>query len=66
MSPLEKLRNLPPHVRAPVLELLDQISTPLGPRELDRAIQDAGYSRGEARRVTKVLKTLNVIAVTRA
>lgn len=64
MSPLQKLRNLPPHVRAPALELLDEISAPLLPRQLDRAFQDAGFPRSEARRLTWALKHLHVVAVT--
>lgn len=63
MTPLEKLRALPPHVRAPALELLDQLTKPLDPRTMDRAFQDVGFSRGEARRFTLALKRLDVIAV---
>lgn len=63
MTPLERLRALPPHVRAPALEVLDQLTTPMGARELDRAFQNAGFTRGEARRFTLVLKHLKVIAV---
>lgn len=66
MTALEKLRDLPAHVRAPALELLDQLTAPLSPRELDRAVQDAGFTRSEARRVTKALKQFEIIAVTRA
>ncbi len=64
MTPLQKLRALPPHVRAPALEALDEISAPLGPRELDRAFQNVGFSRGDARKFTLALKHLNVIAIT--
>lgn len=63
MTALEKLRALPPIVRAPALELLDELTSPLSPREIDRALQNVGYSRGEARRVTKVLKTLSIVAL---
>lgn len=63
MSPLQKLRALPPHVRAPALEVLDQLTIPLSPRDLDRAFQDAGFSRGEARKFTVALKHLRVIAM---
>lgn len=64
VTPLQKLRALPPHVRAPALEVLDQLTAPMGPRQLDRAFQDAGFTRTEARRFTLALKHLSVIAIT--
>jgi hypothetical protein len=62
-SPYQRLRDLPAHVRAPALEVLDQLTRPLSPRELDRAIQDEGFTRAEARRVTRILKRLQVVAL---
>lgn len=62
-SPYDKLRAFPPHVRGPALDLLDQLTTPLSPRELDRAIQDEGFTRAEARKVTRILKRLQVVAL---
>jgi DNA-binding IclR family transcriptional regulator len=62
-SPYQRLRDLPAHVRAPALEILDQLTQPLSPRALDRAIQDEGLSRSEARRITKILKRLQVVAL---
>ena len=63
MTPLARLRALPPIVRAPALELLDQLTTPITPRLLDRTFQDAGFSRAEARRLTLALKHLQVVAL---
>lgn len=65
MTPLEKLRAAPPAVRTAALQLLDEVSAPLGPRELDRAFQDEGFTRSEARRFTRALKHLHVVALVR-
>lgn len=63
MNALEKLRAAPPEVRAVALSMLDELSGPMSPRELDRAFADAGMSRAQARRATSALKHLNIIAV---
>lgn len=63
LSPYEKLSALPPHIRQPALEVLDQLTTPLTPRDLDRAIQNEGFTRAEAKKVTRVLKRLHVVAL---
>lgn len=65
MTPLDKLKAAPPAVRAAALQLLDEVSSPLNPRELDRAFQDEGFTRSEARRMTRSLKHLHVVAVVR-
>lgn len=62
-SPFDRLRAFPPHVREPALAVLDELTSPLSPRELDRAIQSEGYTRAEARRLTRVLKRLHVVAL---
>ncbi len=62
-KPYQKLLDLPPHVRGPALEMLDQLTTPLSPRELDRAIQNQGFTRTQAKAVTLVLKRLQVVAL---
>lgn len=66
MSKFDQVKALPAYLRTPVLEALDAITAPLSARELDRAVMDAGFTRGEARRVTKALKQLKIIALTRA
>lgn len=63
MTPLEKLTAAPPAVRAAALELLDEVSLPLTPRYLERAFQNEGCTRGEARRMMRVLKNLHVVAL---
>ena len=63
ITALQRLRALPPVVRAPALEVLDQLTTPIPPRVLDRTFQDAGFSRSEARRMTLALKRLRVVAL---
>ena len=60
---LERLRALPPIVRTPALDVLDQLTKPIAPRCLDRAFQDAGFSRSDARRMTLALKHLQVVAL---
>ena len=63
MTALERIRALPPIVRTPALEVLDQLTTPITPRVLDRTFQEAGFSRSEARRMTLALKRLRVVAL---
>jgi hypothetical protein len=50
-------------VRQRVLELLDEMSAPMHPREIERALCRAGFTRSEARPIGKVLKHLPVIAI---
>lgn len=66
MTKFEQVKALPAYLRTPVLQALDELTAPLSPRELDRAVMDAGFTRSEARRLTKALKQLKVIALTRA
>ncbi len=61
----EKLQAAPPPVRDLVLELLDEMSSPMDARELDRVFMVEGFSRTEARRMVKALKHYHVIALTR-
>lgn len=65
MTALDKLKAASPEVRDAVLSLLDEISRPLSPRELDAAFCADGYSRGKARQLTRALKGLAVVAVVR-
>lgn len=63
VTPLQRLRALPPVVRGPALEILDELTKPIPPRALDRHFQDAGFTRSEARRMTLALKRLQVVAL---
>ena len=65
MSKLAAIVAAPPEVRAAALALLDEVSAPLNARELDRAFQNEGFSRSEARRMTLALKHLHVVALVR-
>lgn len=50
-------------VRTRVLELLDEMSAPMHPREIERALCRAGFPRSEARRIVMALKELPIIAI---
>jgi hypothetical protein len=63
MTPLEKLHSAPPEVRAAVLELLDELSAPMHPREIEAALCQSGFTRSKARAVVNVLKKLPIIAI---
>ena len=63
MTALEKLDAAPPDVRAAVLELLDELSAPMHPRDIERALCRAGFPRSKARPVVNVLKHLPIIAI---
>ena len=65
MSSLDNLRVASPEVREAALVLLDEISAPMNARELDRAFQNEGFSRAQARRMTLALKHIFVIALVR-
>ena len=59
----DRLQAEPYQVRRRVLELLDEMSAPMHPREIERALTSGGYTRSEARPIVKVLKTLPIIAI---
>ena len=63
MSALEKLDRASPEVRAAVLELLDELSAPMHPREIERALCQHGFSRTKARPIVNALKRLPIIAI---
>lgn len=65
MTAQDRLKAASPEVRNLVLELLDSISSPMAPRELDRAFQDEGFSRAQARKMTLTLKHFYVVALVR-
>ncbi|WP_298018253.1 hypothetical protein [uncultured Parasphingopyxis sp.] len=62
-SGIQRLVNAPSDSRALAIELLDEVSRPMSPRDLDRAFMDAGFTRTKAREMTKSLKGFNVIAL---
>jgi hypothetical protein len=62
-SGIQKLEIAPSSARTIALELLDEISEPMTPRDLDRAFTGIGYTRSEARKMTKALKHCSVIAI---
>lgn len=59
----DRLQAEPYQVRRRVLELLDEMSAPMHPREIERALCLAGYTRKEARKLVRVLKNLPIIAI---
>lgn len=63
LSAGDKLQGAPHHVRRYVLELLDQMSAPMHPREIERALCRAGFTRAEARPIVNALKRLPIIAI---
>ena len=50
-------------VRMRVLEVLDELSAPMHPREIEKALCRAGYSRSQARPIVLALKSLPIIAI---
>ena len=59
----DRLQGENRRVRIRVLELLDEMSAPMHPREIERALTRSGYTRSEARPIVKVLKALPIIAI---
>ena len=63
MTPHERLAAATPEVRQQVLELQDAMSAPMHPRQIERALCDAGFSRSKARPLVNILKRLPLIAI---
>jgi hypothetical protein len=63
LSAGDRLMAQPHKVRQLVLGLLDEMSAPMHPREIERALCNAGFTRSEARPLVKVLKRLPIIAI---
>jgi hypothetical protein len=59
----DRLQAEPHRVRQRVLELLDEMTAPMHPREIEAALFDAGFTRSERRRIVQVLKRLPIIAI---
>ena len=63
MTRLNKLRAASPEVRDLALALLDEMSAPMSPREIEAALCRNGFSRSKARPIVNVLKHLPIIAI---
>lgn len=63
MSALADLIAAPADVRSAALALLDEMSAPLAPRELERALQTGGLTRTQARRAMHALRSVHVVAL---
>lgn len=63
MTAQERLAAALPEVRGQVLALLDEISAPMHPRTIERALCEAGFSRSNARPIINALKRLPLIAI---
>lgn len=59
----DRLQAEPHRVRQRVLELLDQMSAPMHPRDIEIALCSAGFTRSQARPIVMVLKRLTIIAI---
>ena len=62
-SAMDKLRAAAPEVRMAVLEILDEMSQPMHPREIEKASCRNGFTRSEARPIVNVLKHLPIVAI---
>jgi hypothetical protein len=63
MSGLASLIAAPADVRQAALALLDELSAPLEPRALERALQTGGLTRSQARRAMHALRGVHVVAL---
>lgn len=63
MTALDKLRAASPEVRDLALALLDEVSAPMHPREIERELCHNGFTRSQARPIVNALKGLPIIAV---
>ena len=63
MSARASLIAAPVDVRAAALALLDEMSAPLAPRDLERALQAGGLTRTQARRAMHALRSVHVVAL---
>ena len=63
MTALERLRAASPEVREAVLALMDELTAPMHPRQIEKALVRSGMSRGKARPIVNVLKHLPIVAI---
>jgi hypothetical protein len=59
----DRLEAEPHRVRQRVLEILDEMSAPMHPRQIERALCRAGFTRSQARPIVNALKHLPIIAI---
>lgn len=63
MSAVNKLASASPEVRELALALMDDLSVPMTPREIEFALKAAGMTRSQARPIVKALKALPIVAI---
>lgn len=63
MTALDKLRAASPEVRELALSLMDELSSPMDARAIEKALCRAGFSRSKARPVVLALKRLPIVAI---
>ena len=63
MTAQDKLRAATPEVRKLTLALMDELTAPMHPREIEKALCRAGFTRSKARPVVNVLKHLPIVAI---
>ena len=59
----DRLQAEPYQVRRRVLELLDEMSAPMSPREIERALRQSRFWARDAKTLTAALKSLPIIAI---
>lgn len=57
------MEALPLHERRELAAVLEELTRPLNPRELDDALMVTGLSRGDRKKLTKALKGFPIIMV---
>jgi hypothetical protein len=63
MTAQDKLRAASPEVRDLALALMDELSAPMHPREIERALCSNGFTRSKARPIVNALKHLPIVAI---
>jgi hypothetical protein len=58
-----ELAALSPALRDQVVQMLDRISRPMGPREIEHALRAAGIPRSQQRALAKALKGFSIVAI---
>lgn len=62
-SPSERLAELDEATRAIVLDLLDELSRPLGRREIEKALARQGYTRAERTELVPAMMRFDIVAL---
>jgi hypothetical protein len=63
MTALDRLRAASPEARDLALALMDELSAPMHPRDIERALRQSGFSRSKARPIVNALKRLPIVAI---